>query len=213
MTSTDVEAIHVTTAHDEAVKARTDRAHVPMHLLPGPLEPTLLSAVEAPDVVAAVIGTKAVPNDRRLLGSTARHIIERSTKPVVIVPPDFVCPGVIRRLLIPLEATEASTQPVLAVLLPLLAADVELIAILGKEFLSKHLPQHEASIELRHGHVGTQVAEVCHEYDADLVVLSWSQDSTAEKARIVRQILGAVQVPVLLLPLRGDGSVETDLHH
>ncbi len=233
LTSTDVEAIHVTTAHDEAVKARTDRAHVPMHLLPGPLEPTLLSAVEAPDVVAAVIGTKAVPNDRRLLGSTARHIIERSTKPVVIVPPDFVCPGVIRRLLIPLEGTEASTQPVLAVLLPLLAADVELIAIhvftesttpamldhpwrdleiLGKEFLSKHLPQHEASIELRHGHVGTQVAEVCHEYDADLVVLSWSQDSTAEKARIVRQILGAVQVPVLLLPLRGDGSVETLMH-
>ncbi len=205
LTTTDVEAIHVTTAHDEAVKARTDRAHVSLHLLPGPLEPALLSAVEAPHVIAAVIGTKAMANDRRLLETTARHIIEHCTKPVVIVPPDFVPPGFIRRLLIPLEGTEASTQPVLEVLLPLLAVDVELIVIhvftestapamldhpwrdleiLGKEFLSRHLPQQEASIEFRHGHVGTQVAEVCHEYGADLIVLSWSQDSTAGRARI-----------------------------
>ncbi len=234
LTTTDVEAVHVTTAHNGVVKERTDRAHVPLHLLPGPLEPALLSAVEAPDVVAVVIGTKAAVNDRRLLGTTARHIIERSTKPVVIVPPDFVCPDVFRRLLIPLEGTEASTQAALKVLLHLVAADVELVVvhvfsesttpamldhpwrdleILGKEFLSRHLPQQEASIELRHGHVGTQVAEVCDECGADLIVLSWSQDSTAGRARTVRQILGAAQLPILLLPLRGDESIEADTPH
>jgi hypothetical protein len=228
LTTADVEAVHVTTAHDEAVEARTDRAHVPLHLLAGPLEPALLGAVEAPDVVAAVIGTKAVANDRRLVGTTARHIIEQSTKP------DFVSPGFIRRLLIPLEGTEASTEPILEVLLPLLAVDVELIVIhvftestapamldhpwrdleiLGKEFLSRHLPQQEASIELRHGHVGTQVAEVCHEYGADLIVLSWSQNSSAGRARIVRQILGAVELPILLLPLRGNRSSAADVRH
>jgi nucleotide-binding universal stress UspA family protein len=234
LTNADVAAVHITTADDETVKARTDRAHVPLHLLSGPLEPALLGAVDVPDVVAAVIGTKAAADDRRLLGATARYIIERSTKPVVIVPPDFVSPGFIRRLLIPLEGTEASTQPVLEGLLPLVAADVELIVIhvftestvpamldhpwrdleiLGKEFLSRHLPHQEASIELRHGPVGTQVAEVCDEYGGDLIVLSWSQDSTGGKARTVRQILGAAKLPVLLLPLRGDGSIEADLLH
>jgi nucleotide-binding universal stress UspA family protein len=222
LTSTDVEVVHVTTGDNQPVKLRTDRAHVPLHLIRGPLEPALLSAVEAPEVVAAVLGTKAAAGDRRLLGTTATHIIERSTKPVVIVPPDFVCPGFFRRLLIPLEGTEASTQPVLEKLFPLLAADVELIVIhvftestvpamldhpwrdleiLGKEFLTRHLPNQEASIELRHGPAGNQVAEACDEHGADLIVLSWSQDSTAGRARVVRQILGSVKLPILLFPL------------
>ncbi len=234
LTNTDVEAVHVTAADNESVEACTDRAHVPLHLLPGPLEPALLNAVEAPDVVVAVIGTKGTTHDRRLLGTTARHIVERSTKPVVIVPPNCVSPGIFRRLLIPLEGTEASSQPVLNGLLPLLAADVELIVvhvftestrpamldhpwrdleILGKEFLSRHLPHQEARIELRHGHVGTQVAEVCDEHGADMIVLSWSQDSGAGKARAVRQILGAVKLPILLLPLGATGSIQTNAPH
>ena len=231
LTNTDVEAVHITIADDESVKAFTERAHVPLHLLPGPLEPALLNAVDAPEVVAAVIGTKTAPADQRLLGTSARHIIERSSKPVVIVPPDFVSPGFFRRLLIPLEGTEASTQPVLKGLLPFLAADVELIVIhvftestvpamldhpwrdleiLGREFLARHLPQHEARIELRHGPVGTRVAEVCDEYGTDLIVLSWSQDSAAGKAHAVRQILGAVKLPILLLPVGGSGLIEAD---
>ena len=38
--------------------------------------------------------------------------------------------------------------------------DLEMI---GKEFLTRHLPRHEARIELRPGPVGTRVAEVCDE--------------------------------------------------
>ncbi|MFZ0995501.1 MAG: universal stress protein [Candidatus Dormiibacterota bacterium] len=234
LTNTDVEAVHITTADDENVKARTDRAHVPLHLLPGPLEPALLQAVDAPDVLAAIIGTKAAADDRRLLGTTAGHIIGRSTKPVVVVPPEFTSSGPFRHLLIPLEGTEVSSRPVLEVLLPLLSADVELIVIhvfseftvpamldhpvrdleiLGKEFLSRHLPHHDASIVLRHGPVGTQVADVCDEYDADLIVLSWSQDTRAGRARVVRQILGAAKLPILLFPLRQNGLIQADSLH
>jgi nucleotide-binding universal stress UspA family protein len=229
LTGADVEAVHVTTADAQPVKACADRAHVALHLLSGPLEPVLLDAVEAPEVVAAVIGTKTAASDRRLLGTTARHIVERSTKPVVIVPPDFVSAGFFRRLLIPLEGTESSSQPVLEKLLPLLAADVELLVlhvftestkpaildhpwrdleILGREFLSRHLPRQDASIEFRHGPMGPQVAEVCDERGADLIVLSWSQDSRPGRARAVRQILGAARLPILLLPRTGSGSIE-----
>jgi len=233
LTNTNVEAVHVTSGDDQSVQQRSDRAHVPLHLLTGPLEPALLTAVDAPGVVAAVIGTKSAADDRRLVGGTAKHIIERSLKPVVIVPLELIADGPFRRLLIPLEGTETSTRPVLEDLLPLLAADVELIVIhvftestapamldrpgrdlkiLGNEFLTRHLPDQEASIELRHGPIGTQIAEACDEHGADLIVLSWSQDSTAGRARVVRQVLGSVKLPILLLPLRGHGLIERDPH-
>ena len=222
MTHTDVEAVHVPMADDRSVQLRTDRAHVPLRLLSGPLEPALLTAIEAPSTLVAVIGAKAATDDKRVIGTTTRHIIERSTKPVVIVPPEFVLPGTFRRLLIPLEGTESSSRPVVEGLLPLLAAHVELIVLhvftestrpvmldhpwrdlemMGKEFLTRHLPRHEARIELRPGPVGTRVAEVCDEQRADLIVLSWSQDSAAGRARVVREVLGSAKLPILLLPL------------
>ena len=104
---------------NESVKALTDRAHVPLQLLPGPLEPALLNAVEAPGVVAAVIGTKASGARSASARDDCQAHRRSSTKPVVIVPPDFVAPDIFRRLLIPLEGTEASSQPVLEVLAPL----------------------------------------------------------------------------------------------
>ncbi len=232
LTNTDVEAVHVTTADEQSLKASTDDVHVPLQLLQGPLESTLLNAVELPKVLAAVVGTKSTAHDRRLLGTTARHIVEHSTKPVVIVPPDFIASHFFRRLIVPLEGTEASSQPVLEGLIPFLTSDTQLIVVhvftessrpamldhpwrdldmLGKEFLSRHLPRQEAGIEFRHGHVGTQVAEACHEHGADLIVLSWSQDSGAGRARTVRQILWAAKLPILLLPLKAVGSIETDL--
>jgi nucleotide-binding universal stress UspA family protein len=231
LTNTKVEAVHVTTAGDQFVKLHAGRAHVPLRLLSGPLEPALLTAADAPDVVASVIGAKSTAEGRRLVGKTARHIVELSLNPVVIVPPELIASGPIRRLLIPLEGTEASTRPVLEVLLPLLAIDVELIVIhvftesttpgmldhpwrdleiLGKEFLIRHLPNQEASIELRHGPVANQVAEACNEHGPDLIVLSWSQDSTAGRARVVRRLLGSVKRPILLLPLRESEPIEND---
>jgi hypothetical protein len=44
------------------------------------------------------------------------------------------------------------------------------------------------------------VAEVSEEHRADLIVLSWSQDTSPERARVVREVLGASVLPVLLLP-------------
>jgi nucleotide-binding universal stress UspA family protein len=231
LTNNEVEAVHVTTVDDESVRLRADRVRVPLHLLSGPVGPALLSAVDAPGVAAAVIGTKRAAADQRLLGATARHVIELSTKPIVLVPPEWVDPGPFRRLLIPLEGTVASTRPVLEGLLPLLAADVELnvihvftesagpkmldnpwrdLEILGKEFLTRHLPDRAATIHLRYGPVGTEVAKVSDEHGADLIVLSWSQDSTEGRARVVREVLGAVTLPILLLPLLGEGPIERD---
>jgi len=46
------------------------------------------------------------------------------------------------------------------------------------------------------------VAEVSAEHGADLIVLSWSQDSSAGRAQVVREVLRASTLPVMLLPSR-----------
>ncbi len=138
----------------------------------------------------------------------------------------MVAPGPIRRLLLPLEGTEISSRPVLEHLCPLLGSGVELVVlhvftdatlpamldrpdddlrILGGEFLARHCPR-ATHIELRAGPVGRRVAEVSGERGADLVVLSWSQDSGAGRARVVREVLGASTLPVMLLPLAPSGD-------
>jgi nucleotide-binding universal stress UspA family protein len=225
LTGSNVEAVHVHRGRLDSVETPESlaaRSKVPFRVLEGPVEPALLAAVGAPEVLAAVVGARATPGGRRPVGRTARHILEHTDKPVVIVPPDAIVPSSFRRILVPLEGTEASSQPVLERLLPLLVADVEVVVLhvftdatrptmldrpvrdlelLGREFLARHLPQ-ATEIELRPGPVAMRVAEVLGQHSADLVVLSWSQDSSAGRASIVREVLGASLVPVLLLPSR-----------
>ena len=224
LTGADVEAVHVRRGRLESIETPellAARSKVPFRLLAGPVEPALLAALGAPEVLAAVIGARATPGGRRPVGRTARHILEHANKPVVITPPDAIAPSSFRRILVPLEGTEASSRPVLERLWPLLVADVELVVlhvftdvtlpamldrpeydleIWGREFLTRHLP-HTTHIELRPGPVAKQVAEVSGEHGADLVVLSWSQDSSAGRAHVVWEVLGTSSVPVLLLPV------------
>jgi nucleotide-binding universal stress UspA family protein len=224
LTGSDVEAVHVRESGPESTEALESLAagsEVPFRLLEGPVESALLAALGAPDALAAVIGARATPGGRHPVGQTARHILEHTTKPVVVVPPGAMVPGSFRRILVPLEGTEASSQPILQRLLPLLATDVELVVLhvftdatrpamldhpgrdielLGREFLARHCPK-ATRIELRPGPVPIRVAEVSGEQGSDLIVLSWSQDSLPGRAHVVREVLGASSVPVLLLPV------------
>jgi hypothetical protein len=137
----------------------------------------------------------------------------------VVVPPQVVVPGSFRRLLIPLEGREASSRAVLERLCPLLVTAVELVVvhafteatspamldrpgydleILGEEFLTRHCP-YSTRFEFCVGSVAKWVSEASREQD--LVVLSWSQDSSPGRAKTVRKVLDAPGVPVLLLPV------------
>jgi nucleotide-binding universal stress UspA family protein len=227
LTGAGVEAVHVhagpleSVDAPEALAALAARSEVPLKLLEGPVEPCLIAAMTAPEVVAAVIGARATPSGRSLIGRTARGLLEQANQPVVVVPPETSSLGVIRRLLVPLEGTDASSRPVLERLLPLLTADIEIVVLhvfndttlpamldrpyrdldmLGKEFLTRHCPRAEL-IELRTGAIATRVAEVSEEHRSDLIVLSWSQDLSPERAHTVRDVLGASLLPVLLLPI------------
>jgi len=224
LTGCDVEAVHVRRnglESAEALELLAAGSEVPFRLLEGPVESALLAALGAPDVLAAVIGARAAPGGRLPVSQTTRHLLEHTDKPVVVVPPDAMVPSSFRRILVPLEGTEESSQPILQRLLPLLVTDVELVVLhvftdatrpamldrpvrdfelLGREFLARHCP-NVARIELRPGPVPKRVAEVSGEQGSDLIVLSWSQNSSAGRAQVIREVLGASSVPVLLLPV------------
>jgi F420-dependent methylenetetrahydromethanopterin dehydrogenase len=72
--------------------------------------------------------------------------------------------------------------------------------LMGAEFLARNCPV-AAGIEVRVGPVASCVLDMCHESDADLVVLSWSQDSSPGHAAVVKEVLERSRAPVLLLPV------------
>jgi len=223
MTESRVEAVHVRSDPLKSVETPESlaaRNEVPFQVLDGTVEPEILRTMDRADVLVGVIGARSTTGGRRPVGRTTLHVIARMNKPVVVVPPDLIAPGSFRRLLVPLEGTEESSQPVLDRLGPLLRSDVEVVVLhvftdvtqpamldrplrdlqmMGREFLTRHYP-HAAGIEFRPGPVAMRVAEVSQEQSIDLIVLSWSQDISAERARVVREVLSASALPVLLLP-------------
>jgi hypothetical protein len=219
----DVEAVHVGRRHSETLETLAAQHEVPLRLLPPPTEDALLGAVAAPNVVAAVVGARATPGGRRPTGHTALAVLQRTSKPTVVVPPDAVAVSrrPFRRLLVPLEGTEESSRPVIDCLCPLIVTKVELLVLhvftpetaprvlnhpgrdlelLGDEFLTRHCP-YASRVEWRTGPVGARVTEAYDQHDADLVVLSWSQDSSVGHAAVIRDVLTASTIPVLMLPM------------
>jgi len=220
-----VEAVHVTDGSTETPAWLAEQTRTRLRVLSGPVEPSLLAAVEDESVIAAVFGARSTPAGRRPTGRTAMHVLQRASKPIVVVPPDIAAAQRYRRLLVPLEGDIESSRPVLERLRPLIVGEVDLVvlhvftsetvprtldrpardlAIWGDEFVARFCPG-AAKIELRTGPVGARVAEVTAEEDVDLVVLSWSRDTSSGHAAVIREVLGGSGVPVLLLPV-GSGS-------
>jgi len=222
LTGADVEAVHLPTDGSATVEWLASHNAVGLRILTGPVERALRRAVAEPGVIAAVLGARGTPGGRRPSGRTTMHILERVAKPILVVPPDAVSlpPRPFRRLLVPLEGTEDSSRLVGEALSALIVTEVELVAvhvftpgtsprvldrpvrdleILGGEFLARHLPG-AARIEMRAGPVAATVCEVCRQEDADLIVMGWSQDSSAGRAIVIHEVLGRSSVPILVLP-------------
>lgn len=222
----EVEAVHVRDGPVDTPRWLADQYDVPLRILEGPVTASLLGALADPDVIAAVFGARATPGGRRPVGGTALDVLERADKPIVVVPPEAfgVSPRPFRRLLVPLEGSEQSSRPVVESLYPLIVGEIEVVvlhvftkatvpqaldrperdlSLWGDEFLARFCPE-AADLELRAGSVSGCVAEVCGEQDLDLVVLSWSQDTSPGRAAVIRDVLGHSAIPVLLLPVRAE---------
>lgn len=224
----DVEAIHVEDEPGQILDTVAARSGVPLRDVEGPVETALLRALAEPNVVAGVLGARRTPGGRRPVGQTALHILEQAGKPLVVVPPEAVgvSPRVFQRLLLPLEGDQESARAVQDQLRPMNLDAVELVALhvftpdtvpavldhpgrdlsmWGDEFLARFCPR-AARVDLRTGEVSGRILEACRESEADLIVLSWSQDASPGHAAVILDVLGRSSVPVLLLPGGRDGG-------
>jgi nucleotide-binding universal stress UspA family protein len=224
LTGATVKAVHIRDGPPETPEWLSAHSSVPLQVLDGPVEASLLAALADPATILGVFGARALPGGRRPVGRTALHVLQRVNKPIAVVPPEAfgICPRPFHRLLVPLDGSEQSSRPVGESLDLLIAGEVEVVilhvftsatvprtldrpardlTLWGDEFLARFCPR-AARIELRAGAVGDRIAETCEDLDIDLVVLSWSQDSSPGHATVIRDVLTRSQIPVLLLPVQ-----------
>lgn len=225
-TGRTVTAVHVVPAedahHSEALDALAARFDVPITVLTGPVEEALLDRISAPDVAAAVVGARGAPDGRRPLGHVALDLVQRSHRPVLVVPPHAEVGRSVawQRVLVPLEGSAASTRAAIDALAGLAGDRLEPVvlhvytpqtaprmldrptrdlALWDDEFMVRFGPVG-ASIEHRSGVAAHEIARACDGGHADVVVLTWSQAMEPGRAAVVREVLGRSTIPILLLP-------------
>ncbi|TVP62473.1 MAG: universal stress protein [Nitriliruptor sp.] len=220
-----VAVVHVVEDAIEPVRAVTEHAGVELQLCHGPVVPTLTELVAAPEVAVAVVGSGEPGRTDLPAGHVAVALIEATTTPTLLVPAATTA-GIgapLRTVLLPLDGaaeTEAAVAPTVG-LLAGTGLEVVVVHVLaltqvpafldqahhdlaawGEEFLARHrVTEGAPRIVLRSGAPGRGVLDVAAAEAADLIVLGWSQDLSPGRAEVVRLLLGASEVPMLLVPV------------
>jgi nucleotide-binding universal stress UspA family protein len=221
----DVEALHVRVNGAQTAHHSAETAAIPLRTVAGPVVDRLVEAGTEEDVVALVIGARGTHAARRPLGSTAASVATRLLKPVLIVPPNGDPPAMLRRVLVPLEGTPASSLAPQALLALTGEAEIDVLALhvheqdsipaftdqpqheqrsWTREFLHRYCPWEVGTIRLetRVGRSGELIPRMAEEFGCDLIALGWSQQLSTGHAPVVRETLERSRVPVLLVPVR-----------
>jgi nucleotide-binding universal stress UspA family protein len=145
---------------------------------------------------------------------------------VLLIPPGVRLPTQDRfgKVLIPLEGSAPSSDAISAELRAFHREGVAIIVVhvmpLGTapkfwdqpshaaqawsaEFRARWCDQPETEFRLRRGEVVPVILETAATEGADVIALGWSQTMSHNRARVVRGIVGQVEIPVLLTPTDG----------
>jgi nucleotide-binding universal stress UspA family protein len=219
-----VEAVHVTENGAETARALALQAGVPLRLISFAPVSRVIDELDAPDVMLAVIGARGLSGGPRPAGHIALAVVERVTKPVVVVPPDAPAPKPdgIRRVLVPLNGDPTSADATARALRLLGRAGVEVMTVhvfepnetpffldrpdrdlelWSEELLARFFAEPGTQMSLRTGDTGQGVLEEAVGRRVDMIALGWSQSFSEGHARTVREILSRSRIPVLLLPV------------
>jgi Universal stress protein family len=233
----EVGALHVFETHDDALQAgrRAVEAGLPLQISEGPVLTALASRCASPEVAAVVIGASAGRGATRALGHRALGLITATQRPVVVVPDGAKVPSRLRRALLPLDASLATQEALCETGVLAAAADVDLIALhvwgyrdvpmfndhpphewltWSQDFMRQHWPPSmpRPGLQRRVGVPAEEIVAAVAETGVDLLVLSWSQDLSLGRARVVRAALLKSCRPVLLVPVRSrDEDQELEL--
>ncbi len=204
--------------------ARLSAIDLPLRVVEGNVVSSLVDAGQANGVAAVVLGARAHMYDERALGRTASWLVTSLDTPVVVVPPETDPCARIRRVLVPLEGTEATSVASQPLGQPALEAglDVQALHIMtpetvpafiertrygdpswSRDFLTRYCSWgcHAVKLTTRIGRPEELIPEAVWECASDLVVLGWSQRLSPGRARVVQSVLWESAVPVALAPV------------
>ncbi len=171
---------------------------------------------------AVVVGARREREGARPAGHVAFALLERVRAPLLVVPPAAEPPGILRRMLVPLDGTMPTARRARAAIDLAAAAGLEVIIIhvcdldrvplfddqpqhetraFAHEFLARYAPGAPVSLELRVGPPAEEVLAAAAALGVDLVAIAWAQILEPGRARVVRQLLARSEVPLLLLPI------------
>jgi nucleotide-binding universal stress UspA family protein len=219
-----IDAVHVRKNGTRVASNEAAAVGLELRMLLGPTVEQLAEIADAEDVAAVVIGARGTPAGSRPVGGTAFELMKSLDKPLVVVPPDAVRPGVLRRVIVPLEGT-LSTSLAPRRLIEF-ACDAELDVVVlhvhdeaslpaftdqpqhetdawAVEFLARYAPAGvgKVRLEVRVGRREEQILRAAEEIGGDLIALGWSQDLAGDRAAVVRAVLDRGRIPVMLVPV------------
>ena len=221
----EVVGLHVLEDDSPDPATLTERAgfEVRAHTADDILSP-LVEAIEDPEVVLAVVGSRDLPERTAPVGHVARLLAQRLTTPLLVVPPgaSLGTDGRLTRALVPLNGDPLTTAELDELIGRLADHAVEVVVMhvfdprhpprfvdepqhgyeaWRDEFWARHEPRADR-VELRRGAAWDAVLTCAHEVEAELIVLCWSQQFAAGRAAVVREVLANPTIPTLLLPRR-----------
>lgn len=222
MLDVEVAAVHVQENGAETARSVAKKYHLELLEVRGTPVERLADLLGSDEIAAVAVGARRDLGGPRPVGSTALAIVERATKPVLVVPPEASVPEVFQRALVPLDATLATARAVSDSLRAAATAGIDLTALhvfadrtiprfwdqpahaehaWASEFLSRFCGEPGAHVEIRTGAPGHEVLVVAEEEQIDLIILAWLQTFADGRAELVREVLSNAVVPVLLVPV------------
>jgi len=220
----ELAALHVIDNGDAVARSAAAGSGIELRTAPGPTVERLIEAGSDEDVVAMVLGARGRLGAARPVGMTALEVATSLPKPLVVVPPDVSRPGVLHRILVPLEGTMSTSLAPQMIFEPARGAELEVVilhvhdeasipaftdqpqhetAAWTEEFLARYVPSGvgDVRVETRVGRRDEQILHMARQTDADLIALGWSQELAPGRAPVVRAALERGHVPVLLVPV------------
>jgi nucleotide-binding universal stress UspA family protein len=177
----------------------------------GPVHDVLVAELNAEDVLAGVVGSRATDLPHRRVGHVAERLVTVATRPLLVVPPGAGALSARPRLLVPLDGTTRTAKAVAPVVdllrstavevvtmhvfdpesLPALVSSPEDRRTIADEFDAIHCGGRSDSIELRVGVPESHIPDVAEQLGADAIVLAWEQSLAPGHAAVVRRLLDA----------------------
>jgi nucleotide-binding universal stress UspA family protein len=221
-----LEAIHVLEDGVATAEGIAFSQGISLRIVEGEPFEQLVAELKEPGVQLGVLGARGHAGDARPAGHVATRVAERAAKPVAVVPPDAViCESSrLRKILLPLDGTEATARAARKAVRTFRRAGVEVVALhvfdkgttprfldrpehdmdaWTREFLARYCSEPGSRLALRAGRTGHHIIHTADEEDADMIALAWSQDLSPGRAAVVGEALARGRLPLLLLPVVG----------